>query len=100
MQLDRAIDNIDWLKFPEGVAMPKKEFFPSDVRQQSVEMASVRRRQGSCSVVDCTNQHQCLFFIPSKEEQKRPWLHFIINGYVQLHRLHVCLSVEPLHSSR
>ena len=37
--MDRAIDNIDWLKFPEGVAMPKKEFFPSDVRQQSVEMS-------------------------------------------------------------
>ena len=45
-------------------------------------MSSLRVRHTNYSVVDCKNQHQCLYSVPATEQQKRQWLCLIFNDNV------------------
>ena len=42
-------------------------------------MSLLRAKHANYSVVDCKNQHQCLYSVLATEQQKRQWLRFIFN---------------------
>ncbi|KAM8755816.1 uncharacterized protein AB9X84_009227 [Acanthopagrus schlegelii] len=58
-------------------------------------MSSLRARHANCSVVDCKDQHKCLYAVPAAQEQKTQWLRFIYNedvvGAVRV-GLYVCAN--------